>query len=70
MNLSKVGRNIARVDNNYKKLYSIASPQENEEGELKVLQEIRIKEGKFKYMPNNESERDTICVLGSSGSGK
>ena len=70
MNLSKIGRNIARVDNNYKKLYSIASPEENEEGELKVLQEIRIKEGKFKYMPNNESERDTICVLGSSGSGK
>ena len=70
MNLSKIGRNIARVDNNYKKLYSIASPEDNSEHELKVFQEIRLKEGKFKYMLNNDSERDTVCVLGSSGSGK
>ena len=69
MNLSKIGRNIARIDNNAKKVYSVATPEDNEEHELKMINQSVIKEGKFVYTPNNEG-RDTISVLGMSGSGK
>ena len=66
MNLSKIGRNIARIDNNAKKVYSVATPKDNEEHELKMINQSVIKEGKFVYTPNNEG-RDTISVLGMSG---
>ena len=65
MNLSKIGRNIARIDNNAKKVYSVATPEDNEEHELKMINQSVIKEGKFVYTPNNEG-RDTISVLGMS----
>ena len=70
MNITKIGRQIARIVNEVnKKIISIATPEENNELELKIFNQMEIKSGKLQYLPNNES-RDVIAVLGSSGSGK
>jgi len=66
MNLNKIGRCVAR---NGKKKYCVASPEDNDELDLKVFNKINLREGKFQYIPNNEG-RDTIGVFGASGSGK
>ena len=66
MNLDKIGRCIAR---NGKKKYYVASPEDNDELQLKTFNKITLRDGKFQYMPNNET-RDVISVFGQSGSGK
>ena len=66
MNLDKIGRCIAR---NGKKKYYVATPEDNDELELRTFNKITLRDGKFQYMPNNET-RDVISVFGQSGSGK
>ena len=66
MNLNKIGRCVAR---NGKRKYYVASPEDNEELDLKTFNKITLRDGKFQYNPNNET-RDVIAVFGASGSGK
>lgn len=70
MNISKVGREIARIDGTKKSIY-IGSKEDNNEYDIKTFNELNLKSGQFVYQPKNEEgERDTVYVAGSSGSGK
>lgn len=67
MNLNKIGMCIAKSGK--RKIY-VASPEDNEELDLKTFDKIKLKEGKFQFMPNGDNTRQVISVFGASGSGK
>ena len=74
-NFSKVGEKIAIIDKSLKykrknKIYMNNSKDTADDQFIKQFDNIAIDEGEFMLSPDKDTERTTMYVCGSAGSGK
>lgn len=70
-NFEKIGKQLAVIDGGKldKKIVSIASIND-EDQPVKSYTEVPLKDGKYQQVPNPNTEREILYIVGPSGSGK
>ena len=69
-NFEKIGKSLARIEGGKLSGKVVSISGFDGEQPVKSFTEIPLKDGKYQQLPNPDTEREILYIVGPSGSGK